>query len=240
MKRRLQLKILFNRDRLLTFWRNELRPLLLMATCLFAARSSFADWNHVPTGSMKPTILEGDLVLVNKLAYDLKVPFTTWRLAEWSSPDRGDIVVFYSPEDGTRMVKRVVGKPGDTVEMRNGLLWINHQRVSYEPLAPRISQQLSTEEIAEAVFANEHLGEGTHAVMGLQNRLAMRDFGPLTIPAEHVFVLGDNRDNSADSRYFGTLPMKNILGRAETVLVSFDHDHWHLPRAQRWIRGLDQ
>src|SRR6516162_10613328 len=101
------------------WWRKEIRPLLVMALVVFSVRSSLADWNDVPSGSMQPTILVGDRVFVNKLAYDLKVPFTTLHLAEWSNPKRGDIVVFYSPYDGTRLVKRVVGLPGDSIELRN-------------------------------------------------------------------------------------------------------------------------
>src|SRR3954471_3455734 len=105
-----------------TLWRrlahlahHQLQPIVIMLFVLLAARSSLADWNDVPTGSMNPTILEGDRVFVNKLAYDLKVPFTTWHLAEWGMPQRGDVVVFYAPTDGTRMVKRVIGLPGDTI-----------------------------------------------------------------------------------------------------------------------------
>src|ERR1051325_485227 len=90
------------------WWHKEIRPLLILLFIGFSIRSSLADWNDVPTGSMKPTILEGDRVLVNKLAYDLKVPFTTWHIAEWSNPQRGDIVVFFSPHDGKRLVKRDV------------------------------------------------------------------------------------------------------------------------------------
>ena len=97
------------------WWREEIRPLLIMAVILFSIRSSLADWNDVPSGSMKPTLVEGDRIFVNKLAYDLKVPFTTWHLAEWSDPQRGDIVVFFSPHDDKRLVKRVIGLPGDTV-----------------------------------------------------------------------------------------------------------------------------
>ena len=97
------------------WWKREIRPLLILALIMFSIRSSLADWNVVPSGSMQPTILVGDRVLVNKLAYDLKVPFTTWHIAEWSNPQRGDIVVFFSPKDGTRMVKRVIGLPGDTL-----------------------------------------------------------------------------------------------------------------------------
>ncbi|HWI58690.1 MAG TPA: signal peptidase I, partial [Bacillota bacterium] len=107
------------RSRLCHWWRKEIRPLFILALILFSVRSSLADWNDVPTGSMKPTILEGDRVYVNKLAYDFKVPFTTWHLAQWANPQRGDIVVFYSPHDGTRLVKRVVGLPGDTLELRD-------------------------------------------------------------------------------------------------------------------------
>ena len=115
------------RARLRRYWRKEIKPILIMALVLFSVRSSLADWNDVPSGSMQPTILVGDRILVNKLAYDLKVPFTTWHLAQWSNPQRGDIVVFYSPHDGTRLVKRVVGLPGDTVELQNEQLVINGQ-----------------------------------------------------------------------------------------------------------------
>src|SRR5580698_7833354 len=116
------------------YWRQEIRPLLILVVVLCSIRSSLADWNDVPSGSMNPTILEGDRIYVNKLAYDLKVPFTTWHLATWSNPQRGDIVVFYSPYDGKRLVKRVVGLLGDTVELRNDQLMINSRPVDYGPL----------------------------------------------------------------------------------------------------------
>src|ERR1017187_2542931 len=125
------------------WWRQEIRPLMVLALVMFSVRSSLADWNDVPTGSMKPTILEGDRVFVNKLAYDLKVPFTTWHLAQWSNPQRGDIVVFYSPKDGMRLVKRVIGLPGDTVELRNEQLIINGQPVDYTAADPEMAAQLS-------------------------------------------------------------------------------------------------
>ena len=124
------------------WWQTEIRPLLVIALVVFAVRSSFADWNDVPTGSMKPTILEGDRVFVNKLAYDLKVPFTTWHLAEWGNPQRGDVVVFYSPHDGTRLVKRVIGLPGDLVELRNEQLFLNGHPVGYASLDAGVPAQL--------------------------------------------------------------------------------------------------
>jgi signal peptidase I len=88
------------RSRARYWWRKEIRWWLVLGLIIFSIRSALADWSDVPTGSMKPTILEGDRVFVNKLAYDLKVPFTTRRIAEWSNPQRGDIVVFFSPRAG--------------------------------------------------------------------------------------------------------------------------------------------
>src|SRR6266536_6439741 len=133
------------------YWRKEIRPLLILLLVICAVRSSLADWNDVPTGSMKPTIIEGDRVWVNKLAYDLKVPFTTWHIAEWSNPQRGDIVVFYSPYDGQRLVKRVIGLPGDTVELRNNALVINGQPVEYQPIAEEHLRDLQASDRAGRV-----------------------------------------------------------------------------------------
>src|SRR5258708_27807537 len=109
----------------------HLRPFAFLTLVLFAARSSLADWNDVPTGSMNPTIMEGDRIFVNKLAYDLKIPFTTKHLATWANPQRGDVVVFYAPTDGTRMVKRVMAVPGDTIAMRENQLIVNGQPAGY-------------------------------------------------------------------------------------------------------------
>src|SRR5688500_7089240 len=192
------------------WWKREIRPLLILALVMFSIRSSLADWNVVPSGSMQPTILVGDRVLVNKLAYDLKVPFTTWHIAEWSNPQRGESVVFFSPKDGTRMVKRVIGLPGDTIELRNGQLFINDQAVDYTTLEPAVSKQLSDAERAHAIFATEQLPVRPHAVMALNGVSAMRTFGPVQVSADHYFMMGDNRDNSFDSRYFGTVDRSRI------------------------------
>src|SRR5678815_2819478 len=134
------------RKKMKHWWRKEIYPLLILALIVFSIRSSLADWNDVPTGSMKPTILEGDRVFVNKLAYDLKVPFTTLHIAEWSNPRRGDIVVFYSPHDGKRLVKRVVGLPGDTVELRNNTLIINGEAMEYRPISDDLLRDITPEE----------------------------------------------------------------------------------------------
>src|SRR5688572_28880001 len=148
-----------------SFWRNYARPFLFIFIVLTAFRSSVADWNDVPTGSMKPTILEGDRIFVNKLAYDLKIPYTTVRLAQWSGPERGDVVVFYSPEDGVRLVKRVVAVGGDTTAMRDEQLIINGQEAQYEPLAESIAEQLPEELRPHVEMRSEKVGDESHAVM---------------------------------------------------------------------------
>src|SRR5690242_14591819 len=160
------------------WWRQEIRPLLILAIVMFSIRSSLADWNVVPTGSMQPTIVVGDRVLVNKLAYDLKVPFTTWHIVERSNPQRGDIVVFFSPKDGTRLVNRVIGLPGDTIESRNDQLLINGQAVDYTTLDPAVSNQLNDPDHARGLFATEQLPAHAHAIMALNGVPALRTFGP--------------------------------------------------------------
>jgi signal peptidase I len=221
------------------WWKREIRPLLIMALILFSIRSSLADWNDVPSGSMQPTILVGDRVWVNKLAYDLKVPFTTWHIAEWSDPQRGDIVVFFSPKDGTRMVKRVIGLPGDTIELRNARLFINGQPVDYSPLEPGAFKELADPERAHATFATEQLPVHPHAVMALNGVPAMRTFGPVHIAAGQYFMMGDNRDNSFDSRYFGTVDRSQIVGRTSSVVLSLDKSNYWLPRWARTCSSLD-
>ncbi|HSY17236.1 MAG TPA: signal peptidase I [Candidatus Acidoferrales bacterium] len=223
----------------LRWWRKEIRPLLILCAILFSIRSSLADWNDVPTGSMKPTILEGDRVFVNKLAYDLKVPFTTWHIAQWADPQRGDIVVFYSPKDGTRLVKRVIGLPGDTVELRNDQLILNGQPVDYAAAAATIPERLSGLEHDHGVFATEKLADHAHAVMGINGVQAMRSFAPVQVAAGHYFMMGDNRDNSFDSRYFGTVARDQIVGRTASVVVSLDKENYWMPRWGRTFSALD-
>lgn len=225
--------------RLRRWWRQEIRPILVLALIVFSVRSSLADWNDVPSGSMQPTILVGDRIFVNKLAYDLKVPFTTWHLADWSNPQRGDIVVFYSPHDGTRLVKRVVGLPGDTVELRNEQLVINGQPLDYAPLGSEISDTLPKVERAGNQFATEKLPTHQHTVMAIPARPAKRTFDPVHVPEGCYFMMGDNRDNSFDSRYFGVVERKRIVGKAATVVMSLDHENHWLPRTDRFFSSLD-
>lgn len=226
------------RVRALHWWKKEIRPLLILVFILLAVRSSLADWNHVPTGSMRPTILEGDRIFVNKVAYDLKVPFTTWHIAEWGNPQRGDIVVFFSPHDGTRLVKRVIGLPGDTIELHNNALVINGTPVEYQPIAAELLRDISATERAGRVFASEQLPGQTHPVAGYPAVPAPRTFGPLVVPPGEYFMMGDNRDDSFDSRFYGPVKRGKIVGRATAVVISFDKSNYWLPRLKRSCTSL--
>lgn len=226
---------------LLAFWKNWVRPLALPFLLITTAKSALADINYVPSGSMQPTILCGDVVFINKLAYDLRVPFTTTRLARWADPTRGDIVVCFAPDDGTRLVKRVAALPGDTLELRQNALYINGVRQSYAPLpadAPGV-RDLEPDERTSAIFAQETLSARDHAVMAIPSRPAQRTFGPVTVPAGYYFMMGDNRDNSRDSRSFGFMPRAEIIGEAKAVVVSGDTAHWLKPRWSRFFSKLD-
>jgi len=226
------------RSRALRLWRTEIRPLLILGLILFSIRSALADWNDVPSGSMKPTILEGDRIFVNKLAYDLKVPFTTWHLAEWSQPRCGDIVVFYSPYDGQRLVKRVIGLPGDTIELRNDVLVLNGQAVEYKPIAEELLGYVSSGDRTTHIFAAEQLPNSPHPVAAFPAVQAKRNFGPLVVPEGHYFMMGDNRDDSFDSRFYGAVERKRIVGRATAVVLSFDKTHYWQPRWGRFFSPL--
>src|SRR3954463_2671955 len=174
----------------------EIRGFLVILLIVSSMRSALADWNDVPTGSMKPTIQEGDRVVVNKLAYDLKVPFTMIELAKWGDPKRGDIVVLFSPEDGVRLVKRVVAVPGDRIEMRDEQLFVNGQAAHWTPIGIADDPMQG-----RVTILDESLAGKTHKVMLTQNRRGEKStFGPQTVPAGDYFVMGDNRDNSKDSR----------------------------------------
>lgn len=217
------------------------KSLLIFFGLMLVFRSAVADWMNVPSGSMNPTIIEGDRILVDKEAYGLRIPFTTLRLTQGSDPQRGDIIIFSSPEDGMTLVKRVVGLPGDTIEMRNDRLLINGAAVDY---ASSSDAEADTE-LPRATRAqyheyfDENLGASKHAIMLLPQRPADRSFGPVVVPAGQYLVLGDSRDNSKDSRYIGFVPRNSIVGRAFGVAWSLDADRWYRPRGDRLFKSLN-
>lgn len=220
------------------FWQEWLKPLIMIAAVLAPFRSAIADWNDVPTGSMKPTIMEGDRVVVNKLSYDLKVPFTTIHLKTWDDPGRGDIVVFFSPADEKRLVKRVIGLPGDRISMRENALFVNGKPAEYGPLLVSLEEQAEIGRETTPVFALETIGSVSHAVMEIPDTSAVRSFMPVIVPPGRYFMMGDNRDQSFDSRWFGFVDRKRIVGRAVAVAFSLDRAHLYKPRFDRMFKSL--
>lgn len=213
---------------LLRAWR-EYRGLAVFIVLMTIFRSALADWNVVPTGSMKPTILEGDRIFVNKLAYDLKIPLTHISLYTVANPQRGDIVVFDSGAADTRLVKRVIGLPGDTVEMRDNRLIINGIAARYSGI----------EYEADTIFATEsYLGMSHRIELVRYGASRFNTFGPVAVPKDSYLVLGDNRDNSADSRFYGFIPRDELVGNATTTVLSLNYDNHYIPRADRFFRAL--
>ncbi len=209
------------------------RGLLVFLLCFAVFRTAVADWNPIPTGSMRPTLLEGDVVLVNRLAYDLKLPLSNHILQRLGEPQRGDVVTFDSPRDGVRLIKRVVGVPGDVLQMHDGQLVVNGQPAVYDDRAEHL-ETLAPHVNVRALQLTEQVAGSQRRVQYLAGARAARDFGPLTLQADQYYMLGDNRDNSEDSRYLGVVARPLIIGRAHRVLVSADlPGHW-LPRWSRF------
>lgn len=216
------------KQKLRSTWRDN-KNFVLFVVLMLIFRSALADWNTVPTGSMKPTILEGDRIAVNKMAYDIRIPFTSVSLIKLADPARGDIAVFDSKASDKRLVKRVIGLPGDLVAMHNNQLTINGQAITYDTIA---SDQSSG-------YRLEHLPGLAHQIRisdSSDHRFA--NFAEVRVPADHYLMLGDNRDMSADSRVIGFVPRSEIVGRSRNVVMSLNYDNFYLPRAERFFSPL--
>jgi signal peptidase I len=225
-------------EKLRRWWR-AYRSTVLFLCLMLGFRSAWADWVTVPTGSMNPTILEGDRVLIDKHVFGLRIPFTRVHLTAGESPARGDIVVFDSPVDGTSLVKRVIGVPGDVVSVEGDRLTVNGHTAHYSARDIESVRGLLAATAAEHPLLLREGGLGKpHDVMILPGRLARRSFETLVVPDRMYFMMGDNRDNSADSRYFGFVPRSDIIGRATRVIVSLNPDRHYAPRSDRFFLPL--
>lgn len=209
------------------FWRGN-KSFLLFVVLMCVFRSAFADWNTVPTGSMKPTILEGDRILVNKMAYDIRLPFTHISMYRIADPARGDIIIFDSKVSDKKLVKRVVGVPGDVVEMQDNTMYINGEKLSYL----KVSSDGTTEYRVENLLGIEH------KVMVTKTGSSLSSFLAVTIPSGFYLALGDNRDHSADSRVIGLVPRSEIVGRSRSVVMSLNYDNYFIPRSDRFFHVL--
>ncbi len=211
------------------FWRDN-RKFLIILVSIVCFKSAVADLNSISGRSMQPNLLDGDKVWVNKIAYDVRVPFTDLRLLSWGRPARGDIVIIDSEAAGKRLVKRVVGLPGDSVYMRNDLLVLNGKIASYQVVDMAEDNVLIVEQVEalayQALLSNE------------PEQRASRSYGPVQVPDDHYFVLGDNRNNSADSRLYSFIPREQIIGRSSSVVFSLDRDQNFRPRSDRFLYAL--
>ena len=221
------------------------RQFILFIGLMLVFRSAVADWNHVPSGSMLPTIVQGDRILVNKMAYDLRLPFTHISLMKLADPERGDIITFDSAVADKKLVKRIIGLPGDTLAMRNNRLYLNGVALNYraEPLALTENTEkafsegkkaLSDGQTAFSVW-QEALPGRSHAIRLNDQPSRLANFGPVIVPEGHYLALGDNRDASADSRVIGFVPREEITGKAHRVAFSNDPEHYYWFRSERWL-----
>lgn len=172
----------------------------------------------IPSESMVPTLVIGDHLLVNKFVYGVKVPLIDHFIVQFKKPSRGDIIVFKYPEDEKKdFIKRVVGIEGDNIEIKGDAIYVNGEEIKTVYVS-----KYSNENISDADRYEEILGENQHYI--LDQGIKYQDLGPIIVPENSVFVMGDNRDNSQDSRYWGFVTLNKIKGKA--LIIYWSWPHW--------------
>ena len=230
--------------------RAAIMGVLPVLAIVFVTRVTLAEAYRIPSGSMEPTLLAGDWLFVNKLRLGPQIPFTSLTLPGYAEPARGDVVVFVSPSQDPAirispdqltptLVKRIVGIPGDTLSMRGGVLFVNgivsSPRNSVHTLADGVVNQ------EHPLFAWQHQIEVYGSRFGRPPTLpTLHTWGPVVVPRGSFFMIGDNRDNSVDSRYYGPVPRANLRGTPMFVYYSYDTeaglDYFRAVTAIRWSR----
>ncbi len=220
MDRAVQQKVQRAREPILIEYSRSLFPVLLIVL-LF--RSFLFEPFKIPSGSMIPTLLIGDFILVNKFAYGLRLPVLNSKFMEVGEPKRGDVVVFRYPVDpGINFIKRLVGMPGDTIVYRDKKLFINGEAVELISQGVFSSSAIKcTAPSPDAERYSEQLGEVAHDIL-LHHGSGSRD-GRWVVPEGHYFMMGDNRDRSNDGREWGFVPEANLMGRAVGIWLNFDY-----------------
>ncbi len=225
-----------------------MEAILFAAVAVFLIKSFFVQSYMVFSGSMKNTLLINDLMFVNRLKYSSNIPFSSEEILRYRNPVKGDIVVFKFPIDGRPFVKRCVGVPGDTIEVRNKILYINGKTFE-EPFAihsdmreyPSLQEILPYEISAEDY---QRIWESGEFYNNRQISIAARDnFGPVIVPEGSYFMMGDNRDNSDDSRFWGPLKREYVIGTPFFYYFSFDKEKpiwkiWEFIRFNRILRPV--
>ena len=224
MDRAVQQRIEQPREPVLIEYSRSLFPILLL---VLVFRSFLFEPFKIPSGSMIPTLLIGDFILVNKYAYGLRLPVTNTKILDVGTPERGDVVVFRYPVDPkVNFIKRMVGLPGDTITYRDKQLFINGEKVETQEQGFYTSREVKcSTPAADALRIRESLGEVTHDVL-VHTRTRGQD-GRWTVPEGHYFVMGDNRDRSKDSRFIGAIPEEFLVGEAVRIWMHFVP--WNMP-----------
>ena len=220
MDKAVQAKVQRPREPIIIEYSRSLFPVLLIVL-LF--RSFLFEPFKIPSGSMIPTLLVGDFILVNKFSYGLRLPVLNSKFVSIGEPKRGDVVVFRYPVDpGVNFIKRLIGLPGDTIVYRDKKLFINGEPVELETHGTFASSEIKcTTPQPDAERYAEQLGEVNHDIL-LHHGSGSRD-GQWVVPEGHYFMMGDNRDRSNDSREWGFVPEANLIGRAVGIWLNFDY-----------------
>jgi signal peptidase I len=204
-------------DPMLVEYSKSFFPVILV---VFLIRSFIAEPFKIPSGSMMPTLLAGDFILVNKFTYGLRVPILNNTFIEMHHPERGDVFVFhYPPDPSIDYIKRVVGLPGDKILYQDRQLFINGQKLDMTYLADYAYESAGLNQVHAKRF-EEQLGDVKHDLLIEENSMSRE--GAFEVPPGHYFAMGDNRDNSRDSRYWGFVPEHNLVGRAFFIWFNFD------------------
>lgn len=221
MDRSVQKSTELPREPVIVEYSRSLFPVLLIVL-LF--RSFLFEPFKIPSGSMIPTLLVGDFIIVNKFSYGIRLPVLNKKVIDLGKPQRGDVVVFRYPIDpGVNFIKRAVGLPGDTITYRDKQLFVNGERVQ-ETSGGRFksSEVKCSTPAADAVLFDEQLGDVNHKILQHENSRSRN--GQWVVPEGHYFMMGDNRDRSNDGRMWGFVPEENLLGRAVGIWLNFDFD----------------
>lgn len=202
-------------------------PVLLIVLFI---RSFLIQPYRVPTGSLEPTVLPGDFIFVNQFAYGVRLPLVRRKIMEYGEPHRGDIVLFYWPPDPSEIyVKRVVGLPGDHIAYHNKTLFVNGKKAEQELIGKAYAQETETVDVP-VIQKKENLLGKVHDIFVSPDTSGVQDFEK-DVPAGHYFMMGDNRDASYDSRYWGLVEERYLIGKALVIWMSWDSKHfgvrWH-------------
>ena len=205
------------KEPLMVEWSRSFFPIILVVLVL---RSFIVEPFRIPSASMMPTLLAGDFILVNKFSYGVRLPVTDTKIIDSGSPQRGDVAVFRYPKDpSVDYIKRIIGLPGDRLAYINEQIYINGKRMPQQSLGAYMGTGIALQ-MSGASLRQEDLSGVEHQILLMKGRRSGE--GEFIVPEGHYFVMGDNRDNSNDSRFWGAVPEENLVGKAFMIWMNWD------------------